>query len=326
MDAWSPATKLRVGLSCLDDDGNIVSVWNFGELGDLLRDFSDTEGSEGQFDLDTANNHTPLQSLQSPAVVPQEIDPLNVPVDASPLVCKYSRVTSTEEECDEICEFSNCRVCRASRLRHYPLLPRLQAMFTTSLAASSMTSHFSQDNEEVLVPSAIDSAVEIREMSPTIPGVDDVNLVCRRCWIMGGEVRRHAEYIDGSCSGNKSNSESVEGGHLDSAKKGNFALTEGTSAWKRREYTIPCPVCGIFSDMPDLEKVVHTEVGDRDMDMPELEHPDSTLLAFSSRFTLMYLLYTKLDVADSYQEDLLDIIANCFWRSYVSVLEENSRV
>ena len=43
MEGWSPRTLVRYGFCVEDDDGKIVSVWNFGELGELLRDFEDIE-------------------------------------------------------------------------------------------------------------------------------------------------------------------------------------------------------------------------------------------------------------------------------------------
>ena len=42
--SWSPQTSLRYGFSTLDDNGNIVSVWNFGDWGETLREiYSDEE-------------------------------------------------------------------------------------------------------------------------------------------------------------------------------------------------------------------------------------------------------------------------------------------
>ena len=38
MEPMSPQTMLRVGLCTLDDEGNIVSIWNFGEWGRVLND------------------------------------------------------------------------------------------------------------------------------------------------------------------------------------------------------------------------------------------------------------------------------------------------
>ena len=46
MENWSPRTKLRVGLCTLDDDGNIVSIWNFGEWGEVLNGIDIVEPSE----------------------------------------------------------------------------------------------------------------------------------------------------------------------------------------------------------------------------------------------------------------------------------------
>ena len=47
MENWSPQTKLRVGLSTLDDNGNIVSIWNFGDWGETLNDIDTVGLSEG---------------------------------------------------------------------------------------------------------------------------------------------------------------------------------------------------------------------------------------------------------------------------------------
>ncbi|KAG0572854.1 hypothetical protein KC19_VG130300 [Ceratodon purpureus] len=61
MDQWSPRTKLRYGLCVEDDQGNIVSVWNFGELDDLLRDFESDDDSEVQRDVYLSENGAELE-------------------------------------------------------------------------------------------------------------------------------------------------------------------------------------------------------------------------------------------------------------------------
>ena len=46
MESWSPRTKLRVGLCTLDDEGRIVSVWNFGDWGEELDSIEDPQPIE----------------------------------------------------------------------------------------------------------------------------------------------------------------------------------------------------------------------------------------------------------------------------------------
>ena len=44
MDQWSPNTMVKYGLSRVDSNGDIVSIWNFGELDRALREIqSDDE-------------------------------------------------------------------------------------------------------------------------------------------------------------------------------------------------------------------------------------------------------------------------------------------
>lgn len=48
MDSWSPRTKLKYGLCQLDDSGKIVSIWNFGDLDEVLREFDECGESSDQ--------------------------------------------------------------------------------------------------------------------------------------------------------------------------------------------------------------------------------------------------------------------------------------
>lgn len=53
MEEWSPRTKLKYGLCTEDEDGNIVSVWNFGELDNVLNEIdSDVESAVGGLDCE----------------------------------------------------------------------------------------------------------------------------------------------------------------------------------------------------------------------------------------------------------------------------------
>ncbi|KAG0594144.1 hypothetical protein M758_UG051800 [Ceratodon purpureus] len=43
MEDWSPGTLVRTGFCCVDDYGNVVSIWNFGDLEDALRGVDSSE-------------------------------------------------------------------------------------------------------------------------------------------------------------------------------------------------------------------------------------------------------------------------------------------
>ncbi|KAG0593783.1 hypothetical protein M758_UG018700 [Ceratodon purpureus] len=320
MDAWSLRTKLRVGLCHLDFEGNIVSIWNFGEWGDVLREIDDSAEPVGQSDLEVADDPT---SLDSPPVCLQELSPPILQDDASLLFCNHCGVTSCKPHCHEFSNLSRCLVCQACPFMHSPLVPRLQRMFTTPLAASYMTTHFGYASEDRVLPYSLEGVVGVREIYTPIVGVDAPELVRNQCWILSCALRPHADYHYGSLLGEQSNLGSPGTPYLESANTEDSRLVEVPRAWSCRDFNIHDFPSELFNDMPKLENVVDHAVAELDIDMPKLEPPNSTLITFCSWFLMMYLLYTELGVADSDQDDLVDIIANCFWRLYVSLVEED---
>lgn len=52
MEGWSPRTLLRYGFCREDTNGNIVSVWNWGELDRDLREIE----SDGESEMDPGDN------------------------------------------------------------------------------------------------------------------------------------------------------------------------------------------------------------------------------------------------------------------------------
>ncbi|KAG0594117.1 hypothetical protein M758_UG049400 [Ceratodon purpureus] len=64
MEGWSPQTLHNLRFCMLDEEGNSVSVWNFGDLEELLRDFEDPEECEGS-PVTVVDLHTPVHTPSS---------------------------------------------------------------------------------------------------------------------------------------------------------------------------------------------------------------------------------------------------------------------
>ena len=50
MENWSPRTLVKTGFCRVDDDGKIVSIWNFGDLDEVLNRIKSDEECEGSPD------------------------------------------------------------------------------------------------------------------------------------------------------------------------------------------------------------------------------------------------------------------------------------
>ena len=79
MEDWSPRTLVRYGFCCEDEEGNIVSVWNFAELDEALRGIDSGSDDEevigtGTLTVDVIDDASVNESTGLPAAVQNQVN------------------------------------------------------------------------------------------------------------------------------------------------------------------------------------------------------------------------------------------------------------
>ena len=75
MDTWSPRMMVRYGLSRVDSTGKIVSVWNFGDLQEVLDSVDSVESAELGEDNCVTADYTLTDGNGRDNIVPRELAP-----------------------------------------------------------------------------------------------------------------------------------------------------------------------------------------------------------------------------------------------------------
>ena len=127
----SPRTKLRVGLCTLDDNGDIVSIWNFGDLEDVLNDLDSNEGRTSEA-IEGVAEHVPGEAARSsrPLEFQAECDGS---ISADPfcgiLDCGHRLFEGLETQGEQ-------STIPVKVFTHLPMIPRLEGMFNDPLLGS----------------------------------------------------------------------------------------------------------------------------------------------------------------------------------------------
>ncbi|KAG0597375.1 hypothetical protein M758_UG332800 [Ceratodon purpureus] len=144
MGRWSPRTKLKYGLCRLDSNGKTVSIWNFGDLDEALKETKTTEESSNhgalalceQFSLPSANDFvidTVVEVTECFAVTMETnvppVPPSEIAVDVTREE-RYTASVASEEGVELIVSVHNAAVQRQEVTEDgedfYADMPRLE--------------------------------------------------------------------------------------------------------------------------------------------------------------------------------------------------------